>query len=80
MDGAPVPRVGWSGARLSPRQRLRDARLSLGLTQREVASRCGVHRSQISRLELGEWWPHPLVLDRIARACGVSGAWVLTGR
>jgi transcriptional regulator with XRE-family HTH domain len=63
----------------APRRRLRDARVSLGLLQRDVAARSGVCRSRVSAAETGTWWPHPKTLRRLAEACGVSVTWVLTG-
>lgn len=63
-----------------PKERLRDARLSLGLLQRDVAARTGVPRTSVSAVECGAWWPHPKTLQRLSEACGVDVGWVLTGR
>lgn len=47
--------------------RLRDRRHALGLTQQEVADRCGLHRTFIGSVERGERNVAVLSLARIAR-------------
>lgn len=47
---------------------VRERRLELGLTQVELARRCGMTQSQLSRLEAGGTEPTIRVLDRLARA------------
>ncbi|WP_435012986.1 helix-turn-helix domain-containing protein [Xanthomonas arboricola] len=51
--------------------RLRNARESAGLTQREVAALVGVNHSQVSRYEAGVAMPRPGVLKRLANGIGV---------
>jgi transcriptional regulator with XRE-family HTH domain len=46
------------------------ARLRAGLTQAEVASRCGTTQSAIARIERGGSEPSILRVESIARACG----------
>jgi ribosome-binding protein aMBF1 (putative translation factor) len=51
-------------------QAVRERRLSLGLSQTEVASRAGMTQSALSRLEAGGTVPTIPVLERIAAALG----------
>lgn len=46
-------------------------RIALGLTQRELASRLGVHESQVSRDERNEY--HNITVDRASRILDVLG-------
>jgi len=46
-------------------------RIALGLTQRELASRMGVHESQVSRDERNEY--HNITVDRASRILDVLG-------
>jgi ribosome-binding protein aMBF1 (putative translation factor) len=57
---------------------LRLARESAGLTLDEVASRSGIDKAQLSRLENGKVPdPRPSTLSRYARAVGKRLAWSL---
>jgi transcriptional regulator with XRE-family HTH domain len=47
---------------------LREARLKLELTQEQVAERCGVHPTEISRIEAGKRDPRISTLRRLAKA------------
>ena len=47
-----------------------EARLEEGITQRELAERCGMKPSNLSRLENGNGNPSVETLARIARALG----------
>lgn len=49
---------------------LRLARRRAGLTQRELASRAGVHQPDIARIESGRTIPRVDTLDRMLRGCG----------
>jgi ribosome-binding protein aMBF1 (putative translation factor) len=57
---------------------LRQARESAGLSLDEVASRSGIDKAQLSRLENGKVHdPRPSTLSRYARAIGKRLAWSL---
>ena len=57
---------------------LRQARESAGLSLDEVASRSGIDKAQLSRLENGKVPdPRPSTLSRYARAIGKRLAWSL---
>lgn len=51
---------------------LRDARLRIGLTQRELANRIGTSQPAIAHLERGDANPTVETLWRLAAACGYS--------
>lgn len=59
--------------------RLRELRLSAGLTQAELARRTGIHRPNIARVEAGRHTPSLETLSRLATAIGVPTTSVLTG-
>jgi len=50
---------------------LREARKRLGLTQEQVAERCGVHATEVSRIEAGKRDPKVSTLRRLAAAVEV---------
>jgi transcriptional regulator with XRE-family HTH domain len=60
------PRVGNLG------ENLRVARLRLELTQEQVAERCGVHATEVSRIEAGKRDPKVSTLERLAAAVEVA--------
>jgi transcriptional regulator with XRE-family HTH domain len=49
-----------------------DARISLDLTQQQIAARVGVSRSYIAKVELGQTDPPLTMVDRIAEALGLD--------
>src|SRR5262249_41242643 len=55
------------------------ARERAGLTQRELGARLGLHRSAITRVELGQRQLDALELARLAEVLGRSVEWFLTG-
>lgn len=57
---------GWFFARIA--DRVAERRLKLGLSQRELAERCGTTQSAIARLERGGRPPRIDTLLRIAEA------------
>jgi transcriptional regulator with XRE-family HTH domain len=59
-------------------ERIRQRRLELGLSQRELSSE-GVSYAYISRLEAGERQPSVKALRKIAPKLGVSVHWLETG-
>lgn len=51
-------------------QQIVDARIDLGITQQELAYRCGMKPSNLCRLEGGRGKPSLSTLERIAQALG----------
>lgn len=51
---------------------VRRCREALGLSQEKLAFECDLHRTYISGVERGVRNPTILVLDRLAKALGVS--------
>jgi transcriptional regulator with XRE-family HTH domain len=51
---------------------LRKARLKAGLSQEELAGRCGLHRTEVSLLEQGGREPRLGTLIKLAGALGVT--------
>src|SRR6266480_2032789 len=52
-------------------QQVYDARIAAGLTQLQLAERCGTQQSVISRIEDADYYGHSLsLLKRIAEALG----------
>lgn len=60
-------------------KRLREARERAGLTAVVLAQKIERHPSQVSRWENGVDAPRADVILAIARACGVSTDWLLSG-
>lgn len=52
-------------------ERLYEIRLSKGMTQEELASKCGIIRTTISKIERGKF---SVSVDMLARICDVLGA------
>ena len=59
--------------------RIRMARKSAGLTQEALAQAVGVRAQMIYRYERHGTIPTAVGADRLARACGVSVGWLITG-
>ena len=59
--------------------RIRYMREQRVLTQGQLAELVGVHRVQISRIEMGRQTPRAPTIQRIAAALGVSPEWLKTG-
>lgn len=55
-----------------PRERMREARRGLGLTQAELAASVGVTRQTISQVESGDYNPTLQLCLRIARRLGTD--------
>ena len=51
--------------------RIHEIRLSKGMTQEELASKCGIIRTTISKIERGKF---SVSVDMLARICDVLGA------
>jgi len=56
---------------------LREARERLGLTQEQVAQRCGVHATEVSRIDGGKRDPQVSTVRRLAEAVKVKPARLL---
>ena len=52
-------------------QRVRDLRLASGLTQEELAERCGLFRTYLSRIETGQANPTLTMIHTLAASLGV---------
>lgn len=72
-EGAIVENEGGSGFDLGRLgERVRAARLALGLSLDEAAAACGVSRSMVSAVERGDKAPTVLILHRIATGLGTN--------
>lgn len=60
-------------------ERIKELRLSLGLTQQEFADRIHVERSSIAGYENGKRVPRDATINLICREFGVSESWLRTG-
>lgn len=60
-------------------RRVREFRQAAGLSQEELAARCGLHRTYIGGIERGERNVGVLNLIQIARALRVAPSELLTG-
>jgi len=54
------------------KNRIRERRNELGLSQTKLACLVGMAESTLSNLELGKWKPWPKAKKDLARALGVS--------
>ncbi|WP_116828639.1 XRE family transcriptional regulator [Pseudomonas syringae] len=63
---------------MSLSDRIKQARMHAGITQREVAERVGIAQTAISQLESGKT-QRSTYLFQIAEACGVNSIWLVTG-
>lgn len=52
--------------------RIKNARIAAGLTQDQLASKCGLTQSHICRLETGLHSPTSMTLEKIATALGLA--------
>lgn len=59
-------------------ERIRDARVNLGLTQSEFAKRCGVHRQSQVNYELDRRHPSEAYLDALEKI-GIDSIYIMTG-
>ena len=65
-------------AKLSIGTRLREARISKGLTQVELGKLAGTNQAAIQKIENGKVWNPPVVAE-LASALGVNPAWLQWG-
>lgn len=61
-------------------ERLRDLRMSLGLTQKQMAERLGVSRTTVSNYENGSSSPGQEVIREYCSAGHVSYEWLIDGK
>lgn len=60
-------------------ERLAQARNAAVLTQEELAQRCSITQTQISRYEKGKAFPRPATMRSLAEALGVAPEWLSKG-
>lgn len=53
---------------------VREARLTVGIAQEELAHKAGIERSHMGKIERGEHMPTLALALKVARALGVSAA------
>jgi transcriptional regulator with XRE-family HTH domain len=58
---------------------LRRTRARVGISQEELASRCGLHRTEISFLERAQREPRLSTIVKLARALEISAGDLLKG-
>lgn len=58
---------------------VRERRMAIGVAQEELALLSGIDRSFVGKLERGENQPSLVLILRLARALGCSGADLLAG-
>jgi transcriptional regulator with XRE-family HTH domain len=58
---------------------LRELRVEAGISQEELAHRCGLHRTEISLLERGQRDPRLTTIERLAGGLGVPIARLVEG-
>jgi transcriptional regulator with XRE-family HTH domain len=58
---------------------LREARLRIGFSQEELAERCRLHATEISRLERGVREPRLSTIVRLARGLKIPPAELVAG-
>ena len=54
------------------KSRLRDLRLSKGLTQESLAKKAGIHKSTVYRIEDGKTQPSPTTVTKLSRALEIT--------
>lgn len=59
--------------------RIKQLRLTLGLSQEEFGNRLGMGRGAITNIELKKVEPKPLLVSLICREFGISETWLRTG-
>lgn len=62
------------------RERLKELRKKLGLTQQEFADRLGIKRNAITNYEVGRNDPADMVVSMICREFNVNEEWLRTGK
>lgn len=60
-------------------ERIKQLRLTLGLSQEEFGNRLGMGRGAITNIELKKVEPKPLLVSLICREFGISETWLRTG-
>jgi transcriptional regulator with XRE-family HTH domain len=72
LDGSGLEPRGKTARELTIGRKLRELREERNFTQHEMASRAGVPRTYISRIENARLLPGPVMLHRIAEALSVA--------
>lgn len=60
--------------------RVREARKAKGLTQQQLAEKCGLMNTSISVIECGKMLPSAPTLAVLSKALGVPMDWIWFGR
>ena len=60
-------------------RRLKLVRTALGLTQQEVAEKCGVDRGYLGEIEIGKMYPSSNILKQLKDAFKISIDWLMFG-
>ena len=61
----------------STAKKIRDRRLALGLTQKELSAKCGLSTNYISRIERADVSPTIDTLEKLAKALKVKSSDIL---
>ena len=60
-------------------EKLHDARVQKGLSQRELGELAGIHFVQVCRIERGQQIPNALTLFKLCYALNLSMDWIFAG-
>jgi transcriptional regulator with XRE-family HTH domain len=59
--------------------RIKENRKKLGMSQSDLAIKCGVSQPTVANWERGDHVPRPDALEKIAESLGVDSVWLLSG-
>jgi transcriptional regulator with XRE-family HTH domain len=60
--------------------RMREVRKALGYTQQEIVLNFNIGRADFSRIEKGNVFPNPVVLDTLIKKFDVSSDWLISNK
>lgn len=60
-------------------KRIKENRKKLGMSQSDLALKCGVSQPTVANWERGDHVPRPEALTKIAESLGVDSVWLLSG-